>query len=159
MILLIKNRILQWFAQTPVRTFVLYPILVLAWGLYIHEGSLQVQPTFLLLMLWGYLQYRECGSYRNRIGGGGPGLQIPPEHLVTTGIYGWTRNPMYLEHIIFLIGLSLTLMSILAGLITVVTALWFHFRVVNDEKHLIDLFGTPYIAYKSRVKRWIPGLF
>ncbi|MEE9143624.1 MAG: isoprenylcysteine carboxylmethyltransferase family protein [Candidatus Binatia bacterium] len=155
----IKNRILQWVAQTPVRTFILYPSLVLAWELYIHEGSLHVQPTFLLLMPWGYLQYRVCGGYRKRIGGGGPGLQIPPEHLVTTGIYAWTRNPMYLGHIIFLVGLSLTLMSILAGLITIVTALWFHFRVTGDEKDLAKQFGQPYVDYSGRVKRWIPGIF
>ena len=155
----IKNRILQWVTQTPVRTFILYPTLVLAWELYIHEGGLHVQPTFLLLMSWGYLQYRFCGGYRKRIGGGGPGLQIPPEHLVTTGIYAWTRNPMYLGHIIFLVGLSLTLMSILAVLITGVTAIWFHSRVLGDEKHMMDLFGTSYLEYQSRVKRWIPGFF
>ncbi len=155
----IRNFILQWVAQTPVRTFILYPTLVLAWELYIHEGGLHVQPAFLLLMPWGYLQYRFCGGYRKRIGGGGPGLQIPPEHLVTTGIYAWTRNPMYLGHIIFLVGLSLTLMSILAVFITGVTATWFHSRVLGDEKHLVDLFGTPYLEYQSRVKRWIPGLF
>ncbi len=77
---------------------------------------------------------------------------------MTTGIYAWTRNPMYLGHIIFLIGLSLTLMSILAGLVTGVTAIWFHLRVLGDEKQLVGLFGTPYMEYKSRVKRWIPGL-
>ena len=155
----INNRILQWVPQTPVRTFILYPSLVLALELYMHEGGLHFQPTFLLLIPWGYLQYRICGGYRKKIGGGGPGLQIPPERLVTTGIYAWTRNPMYLGHIIFLVGLSLTLMSILAGLITFVNAVWFHFRVVSDEKHLVDLFGTPYMEYQSRVKRWIPGLF
>jgi steroid 5-alpha reductase family enzyme len=62
-------------------------------------------------MLWGYLQYRLCGQYRGKRSGGGPGPEVPPERLVSSGIYAYTRNPMYLGHIIFLIGLTLTLRS------------------------------------------------
>lgn len=110
-------------------------------------------------MLWGYLQYRLCGLYRVKRGGGGPGLETPPERLVTTGPYAYSRNPMYLGHIIFLTGLTLTLKSLLAALITVATALWFHFRVRGDEKKLAQLLGEPYLAYAKQVKRWLPGLF
>ncbi len=66
---------------------------------------------------------------------------------------------MYLGHVIFLIGLSLTFKSLLAGLITIATAVWFHRRVVDDEKRLAKLLGPEYLEYKDRVKRWLPGLF
>ncbi len=78
---------------------------------------------------------------------------------MTTDIYAWMRNPMYLGHIIFLAGLTLTLKSPLAGFLAVVTVVWFHFRVQGDEKHLAERFGQPYLDYRARVKRWIPGLF
>ncbi|MBI2348971.1 MAG: isoprenylcysteine carboxylmethyltransferase family protein, partial [Deltaproteobacteria bacterium] len=107
----------------------------------------------------GYLQYRLCGVYRTKRGGGGPGLDAPPERVVSTGLYAYTRNPMYLGHIIYLIGLTLTLRSPLAGIITVASAIWFHLRVLGDEKKLAQLLGEPYVAYSGRVKRWIPGLF
>lgn len=110
-------------------------------------------------MLWGYLQYRLIRSYRKNRGGGGPGLQRPPEQLVTTGIYAWTRNPMYLGHIIFLIGVTLSLQSWLAAIIAVVIAIWFHLRVLGDEKRLVEQFGHSYLDYRDRVKRWIPGIF
>ena len=110
-------------------------------------------------MLWGYLQYLLCGLYRIKHGGGGPGLEIPPERLVTTGPFAYTRNPMYLGHIIFLIGLTLTLKSLFAALITVATALWFHFRVMGDERNLAERLGEPYIEYRATVRRWLPGLF
>jgi protein-S-isoprenylcysteine O-methyltransferase Ste14 len=110
-------------------------------------------------MLWGYLQYRLCGRYRVTRGGGGPGVETPPERLVATGLYSYTRNPMYLGHIIFLIGLTLTLKSWLAALITIATAIWFHSRVVGDEKKLIQTLGQPYVNYLASVKRWVPGLF
>ena len=111
------------------------------------------------MMIWGYLQYRLCGRYRVKHGGGGPGLETPPDRLVSTGIFAYTRNPMYLGHIIFLIGLTLTLQSWLAALITIGTALWFHLRVVGDEQKLVERLGDPYVVYLSEVKRWIPGVF
>ena len=110
-------------------------------------------------MLWGYLQYRLCGLYRMRHGGGGPGFDTPPEQLVTSGPYALTRNPMYLGHLIFLAGLSLTLRSLLSTALTLATALWFHARVLRDERRLVARFGEPYRDYATRVKRWIPGLF
>ena len=153
------DRSLKLLRKTPFRSFVLYPLITLSWELLMNEASLRFQPLFLTLMLWGFLQYRACGLYRINHGGGGPGLEIPPERLVTTGPYAYTRNPMYLGHIIFLIGLTLTLKSLLAAIITIGTALWFHFRVLGDEQRLAGRLGMPYINYTSRVKRWLPGLF
>lgn len=153
------QRILQLLRRTPVRTFLLYPLIVLAWESFLNRGSLKLEPLFLPLMLWGYLQYRLCGLYRIKQGGGGPGLETPPERLVATGPYACTRNPMYLGHIIFLIGLTLTLKSPFAALITAATAIWFHFRVLGDERRLAQRLGKPYIRYVATVKRWLPGLF
>ncbi|MGH7829567.1 MAG: methyltransferase family protein [Candidatus Binatia bacterium] len=145
--------------RTPVRSFVLYPILTVLWELLWQRGTLSIRPLFLPLMLWGYLQYRLCGLYRIKHGGGGPGLETPPERLVTRGPYAYTRNPMYLGHVIFLCGLALSLQSLFAALIAVVTAAWFHSRVLADERRLVKLLGQPYVEYLSRVKRWLPGLF
>ena len=153
------NRAVRLVRRTPVRTFIAYPIVTIAWELLFNRGSLSFEPLFLPLMLWGYLQYRLCGRYRIKHGGGGPGLETLPERLVSTGPYAYSRNPMYLGHIIFLLGLTLTLKSLLAALITVATAIWFHFRVLGDEQRLTERLGQPYLDYRARVKRWIPGLF
>jgi protein-S-isoprenylcysteine O-methyltransferase Ste14 len=114
---------------------------------------------FAPLLAWGFLQYELIGRYRKRIGGGGPGMQIPPERLVTTGPYAWCRNPMYLGHLIFLLGLALTFRSPLALLFLAFSAVWFHKRITRDEKRLRELFGAEYEAYAARVKRWVPYLF
>ena len=144
--------------RTPIRTFILYPIITLAWELSINRRNLNFNPFFLLLMLWGFLQYRLCGLYRLKHGGGGPGLENPPEHLVFTGPYAYTRNPMYLGHVIYLTGLTLTLRSWFGAVLTVAVAIWFHIRVLGDEKKLAVKLGQPYIDYLESVKRWIPGL-
>ena len=148
-----------FLSRTPVRTFVLYLLIAALWEFIRNGFVLELYPLYAPLMVWGYLQYHLCGRYRRNHGGGGPGLETPPERLVASGPYAFTRNPMYLGHLIFLIGLTLTLKSWLAALITVGVAIWFHRRVLGDEKELAQTLGQPYVAYTQSVKRWIPGLF
>jgi len=150
---------MRFVSRTPVRTFLLYPSATLLWEWVIHSGTIEINFWFLPLMIWGFLQYRLCGKYRRKRGGGGPGPQIPADQLVSSGLYAYTRNPMYLGHIIFLSGLTLTLRSWLAAVITLGVAVWFHFRVLADERQLAVKLGAPYVAYTKSVKRWVPGLF
>jgi hypothetical protein len=148
----------QRLGSTSFRSFLLYPVVVVAWELALNRGTLRFEPAFLPLLAWGYLQYRLVGKYRIRRGGGGPGMDTPPERLVTSGPFAWCRNPMYLGHIIFLLGLTLSLRSELAAAITIATIVWFQFRVRRDERRLVERFGQPYLDYKARVRRWIPGV-
>ena len=150
---------MRFLRRTPVRTFILYPIITALCEFMINGRVLELYSFYAPLMVWGYLQYHLCGRYRRHLGAGGPGLETPPERLVATGLYAYTRNPMYLGHIIFLIGLTLTLKSWLAAMITAGVAIWFHRRVLSDEKELAQTLGQSYVEYTQSVKRWIPGLF
>ena len=145
--------------SSSLRTFIVIPLVVLAWELLLNHGAPRFQPWFLVLMAWGYLQYKLVGRYRIGLGGGGPGMKTMPERLVTGGPYAYTRNPMYLGHLIFLAGLALTLRSELGGLIFVANIVFFQMRVARDEKRLRQFFGEAYAEYSARVKRWVPGLF
>jgi Phospholipid methyltransferase len=150
---------MRFLSRTPIRTFIVYPVLALLWELLLRGGNFAPNLWFSPLLIWGYLQYRLCGRYRIKHGGGGPGLETPPDRLVNTGPYAYSRNPMYLGHIIFLSGLTLTLRSWLAALITIAVAVWFHLRVCRDERKLIRRLGEPYEQYLTSVKRWVPALF
>jgi protein-S-isoprenylcysteine O-methyltransferase Ste14 len=65
---------------------------------------------------------------------------------------------MYLGHLIFLAGLALTFWSWFALILFAARAFWFHRRVLHDEERLEKIFGGDYLAYRARVKRWIPGV-
>jgi protein-S-isoprenylcysteine O-methyltransferase Ste14 len=85
-------------------------------------------------------------------------MSVPPEHLVTTGPYRYTRNPMYLGHLIFMLGLALSFASWPAAALLGFHVPWFNDRAREDEAQLRTLFGPAYEAYAARVKRWIPGI-
>lgn len=139
--------------STSTRTFALYPAL-----LAVEQRLTGRDPDWrwLPLLVWGYLQYRLAGRYRTRLGGGGPGMSNPPERLVTTGVYGLTRNPMYLGHQIFLAGLALVTRSPLAAVLFAVHLPWFDARARHDEAAMRVRFGTDYERYCRRVPRWLP---
>jgi protein-S-isoprenylcysteine O-methyltransferase Ste14 len=83
---------------------------------------------------------------------------LPFKHasvLVTSGILGWTRNPMYLGMAVFYIGLAVILNSLAAlVLLPVVLAIVQTQVIAREEAYLERAFGDEYVAYKTRVRRW-----
>jgi protein-S-isoprenylcysteine O-methyltransferase Ste14 len=149
---------LRWLKSTSNRTFVAWPLALLAVEALLQQGLPRIEPLALPLLAWGYLQYRWIGTFRTRLGGGGPGLSNPPDRIVEAGPYRWTRNPMYLGHLIFFAGLALVLRSWIGLAVFVAHAAWFQLLVREDERHLAERFGESYRDYCRRVKRWIPGV-
>jgi protein-S-isoprenylcysteine O-methyltransferase Ste14 len=148
----------RWFASTPRRTFVLFPLAVVVFE-FAFRGQLTIVPWGVLFLIGGYALYRFAGNYRIARGKGGPGIDVPPEDLVTSGPYQYTRNPMYLGHLIFMLGLTITFVSWLAAALFLFHIYWFHRRVREDEERLTARFGKPYTAYTAKVKRWVPFVF
>jgi len=152
----LSRRLLRWAQRTPVNTFIFAPLLVIAFELAWNGGRLNFVPWGLPLMAWGYLQYRLCGNYRLPKAGGVSGMDEMPNRIIDTGAYAYTRNPMYLGHLIFMVGLAITFWSWFAVILLALRAIWFHRRVLGDEARLERAFGADYAAYRARVKRWIP---
>jgi hypothetical protein len=151
-----RRSLLRWLKSTSNRSFFVYPVCIILIELALRDGDLVFIPWGLPLLIWGYLQYRMVGGYRTRTGGGGPGLDVPPDRIVDYGPYKYLRNPMYMGHLIFMTGLGITFQSLAAALLLAFHIFWFHARVLEDERHLEERFGAEYIDYKARVKRWIP---
>ena len=149
---------LRWLLRTPVQTFVLAPLAVIAAELVLRGGELVFVPWGCVLLAWGYLQYLLVGNYRLPRARGGRGMDVPPDRIIETGPYRYTRNPMYLGHLIFMMGLAITLWSWFALVLLAARAIWFHRRVLHDERRLEARFGADYAAYRARVSRWIPGI-
>jgi protein-S-isoprenylcysteine O-methyltransferase Ste14 len=134
--------------------------LILGWEALLRRGRLELKSAYIVLIVIGYGLYKLSTAYRVKHGGGGHGekWEKEPERLIMTGPYAFTRNPVYCGHLIFLLGLALTLRSLFAAILVVLNAIVFHRRILNDEKRLASVFGQQYFKYKSHVRRWIPGV-
>ena len=76
--------------------------------------------------------------------------------VVTTGMFRFTRNPMYLGMVVGLLGIAILLGSLAAFLPVPVFVAIIHFQfIVHEERFMEELFGEEYLAYKRKVRRWI----
>lgn len=77
------------------------------------------------------------------------------DNLITTGIYGWSRNPIYLGNLLLVAGLGLCF-GIWALVIAAPVALFLTRKLAVDreEQHLAHRFGTAWQDYAKTTHRW-----
>ena len=108
------------------------------------------------LMFAGIVTVAYCSGLFWRIGAGTPVPVEPPKHMVITGLYRYSRNPMYVAQAAILLGLffyrgELSLL-LYAGTYLAAIHAWI---VRGEEPELRQRFGDEYIQYTRRVPRWI----
>lgn len=76
--------------------------------------------------------------------------------LVVTGIYRFSRNPMYLGFLLVLIGWSLHIGNSLAFVALPVFFIYMtRFQIIPEERALYAKFGSSYSDYQRSVRRWL----
>ena len=116
-------------------------------------GRHELQYVFwilgLVIMVTAAVQFRLARTTTN---------PLSPEkasRLVISGIFGYTRNPMYLAMLLFLLGLGLKLGNAFNTLVAAGFVYYMnHFQIKVEEKALERLFGKEYKLYCKAVRRW-----
>ncbi len=132
----------------------LLPSLSLKFHSYTHTVIL---PIFLLLLLLGsslvvsgIFAFYRAGTTVN---------PIRPEHassLVMTGVYRYSRNPIYLGLALILLSWGLYLSNVLSLLFVIVFICYMnHFQIKPEERILHKLFGAQFEQYQCNVRRWL----
>ena len=98
-----------------------------------------------------------AAGIRNFSRAGTPVRSIKPTRaLVTTGIHGWTRNPIYLGMFLLYGGIGVAAQSPWTLILTLPLAIPIRYGVVTrEETYLERRFGDAYRDYKARVRRWL----
>jgi protein-S-isoprenylcysteine O-methyltransferase Ste14 len=79
--------------------------------------------------------------------------------LATDWMYRWTRNPMVLAVLAFLLSFGVWIRSTLfvVWVLLLVAPAWLYFLKVYEERELEIRFGEPYLEYKARTPMLLPG--
>jgi protein-S-isoprenylcysteine O-methyltransferase Ste14 len=88
-------------------------------------------------------------------------LHVREQHrLITQGVYRRIRHPMYTSLLLYSVGQVLVLPNWVAGPSYLITfGVLFVFRVIPEERMMLEQFGSDYAAYMRKTKRLVPGFW
>ena len=76
--------------------------------------------------------------------------------LITSGIYKYSRNPMYLGLLMIVISTSIFYLNIFSMITPILFYYWINsFQIKREEIFLSEKFGKEYQFYKTKTRRWI----
>jgi protein-S-isoprenylcysteine O-methyltransferase Ste14 len=138
---------LIWVVATPVFAFADYPL---------RPVPLFAGILLLVVGLWVFARaHADLGTNWSIT------LEVREKHqLVTQGIYGHVRHPMYLALLLYSLGQALVVPNWIAGPSYVVAmAVLFALRLGPEERLMLEEFGEDYEAYMGRTRRLVPGVW
>lgn len=121
-----------------------------------RKGGGEFYAVGLLPLIAGFALLLWCVRDFHVAGKGTLAPWSPPKHLVTVGLYRFSRNPMYVAVSLMLTGWSLAFASRTIAIYAVFVIAAFHLRVVfGEEPWLARTHGAEWDEYKARVPRWL----
>lgn len=119
-----------------------------------YSGRALIAAAFLVsgiaIVLMGVLAFRKASTTVD------PRFPENASHIVSSGIYRFTRNPMYLGMLVLLIAWMALLSNVGTLVIPALFALYItRWQIVPEERALAEKFGAEYEAYCKSVRRWL----
>ena len=76
--------------------------------------------------------------------------------LISSGIYKYSRNPMYLGLLMIVTSTSIFYLNIFSITTPILFVCWINrFQIKREEEFLTEKFGNEYLSYKKKTRRWI----
>ena len=109
-----------------------------------------------LLVVAGWAVLLSCAREFAVRGKGTPGPWDAPRQLVITGLYRFTRNPMYVAVLTAILGQAIWFQSRQICWYALIVAIAIQLMVVLYEEPTLQRdFGAQYTEYRRRVRRWL----
>jgi protein-S-isoprenylcysteine O-methyltransferase Ste14 len=119
---------------------------------FFHASSISWVGVFfcligLVLLSWSLISFGQ--SFR-------VGIDMEhPDRLITTGIFSFSRNPIYVAFAIILLGQFMIFSNWIILLFTCAATWLFHRQVIREEDYLKEHYGQEYEDYCRRVRRYL----
>ncbi len=105
---------------------------------------------------WEFLGIKQAWRFATRHETSGDIDGLTQQELITTGVYGLVRHPLYLAGIIFFtIDPRITVNSLA---VTILADAYFLFGMFIEERRFLTIFGEEYARYMKRVPRMFPSI-
>ena len=175
-ILLYKRGIKVWVIGTSSKKIleiilenILFPVLIL-WSIFLIITALHINtPTIISNILINIVWLKYIGIMFCYIGliifllaliSFGKAWRIGIDEnnsneLVTSGIFRYSRNPIFLFLDLYFVGIMLVYPNIIFIIAAIGTIIGMHLRILREEKFLLNKFGEKYIEYKNKTGRYI----
>jgi protein-S-isoprenylcysteine O-methyltransferase Ste14 len=140
------------------------PLIALALGIALHlwvlplriplEGALRYGLAVLLLAPGVFLVVAAVGLFRRTGQDPKPWLSTP--EIISTGVYRFTRNPMYVSLGLLQAGIGVAMAN--GWVVLLVPVVWtviYLIAIRHEEAYLEEKFGSRYTDYKASVRRWL----
>ncbi|HHF2890874.1 TPA: isoprenylcysteine carboxylmethyltransferase family protein [Vibrio diabolicus] len=144
----------------PVAVFLL--IILLMYGLTVLVPSLNISVPFVevvvggLTLLSGYMGIAGVYEFHKVKTTVNPVKPDTASSVVRTGVFSFSRNPMYMALLLLIIAIGLWWQHLSVVLCSVVFVSYMNrFQIKPEERVLERLFGEEYVDYKNHVRRWI----
>ncbi|MFH4829852.1 methyltransferase family protein [Vibrio diabolicus] len=144
----------------PVAVFLL--VILLMYGLTVLVPSLNISVPFVevvvggLTLLSGYMGIAGVYEFHKVKTTVNPVKPDTASSVVRTGVFAFSRNPMYMALLLLIIAIGLWWQHLSVVLCSVVFVSYMNrFQIKPEERVLERLFGEGYVDYKNHVRRWI----
>jgi protein-S-isoprenylcysteine O-methyltransferase Ste14 len=143
----------------PVVVVIVTALLMWLVSLFLPKGAVVVPGRFIIaatfafvgvvVSVLGVIAFRRASTTVN------PTKPESTSSLVSSGVYGVTRNPMYLGFVLMLFGWALLLANMLAFLALPGFLYYMNrFQIQPEERALASRFGKSFAIYTAHVGRW-----
>jgi protein-S-isoprenylcysteine O-methyltransferase Ste14 len=121
---------------------------------FLPDGDWRFYPAAVLIALGGGLIALGLRELKR------VGTQVSPHRpttaLATRGVYGYTRNPLYLSLTLIYLGIAAAANALWIFLLAAPLIIVIRLGVIaREERYLETKFGEPYRRYKAHVPRWV----
>lgn len=120
-----------------------------------HLGITVPTVTFLILIaiIIAFLAISDFRKHQTTVN---PTKPETARKVVNTGIYAFSRNPMYLAMLVLIIAIAISLQNIAVFVVIPIFIIYItKFQIIPEERALTQLFGIQYESYKQKVRRWV----